>query len=59
MFVECNTDEFSELTSGTKYLVQELGENSFKINGRWYGQGNFILQLGFQAVRNKTATCFN
>ena len=42
--VECKDgSEFNELNTGYIYHISQddIGSNSFRINGKWYGQSNF------------------
>ena len=45
MTVICETSEFDGIKAGYIYEVEDLGVNSFKINGKWYGRSNFTLVL--------------
>ena len=44
LFVECQTSEFDALQTGAMYAVEEVGENSFMIAGKWYGMSNFKIK---------------
>ena len=45
MDVLCNTNEFDGLEAGKIYRATMLGENSYFVDGKWYGRSNFTLLM--------------